>query len=422
MWELAMFMILGMKEGLSIQPSPIIFDRTPVNVTVIAGNTAVLPCIVENRGEQQIIWMTPQRILISTEDRRVIDDMRMSIERPFVRDWNLHIRSVELKDNGIYTCQVNTNPIQIKRIHLNVLVPASIVDETSSHDIEVREWETVQLTCNATGVPEPSVSWYRHTEQLAKEQVGTVGEILLIHNISRYCGGVYECVADNDLTEPAVKEIRVDVEFAPEVELRTSRIGQYRGRETILECLVTAFPQANCLWKKGDTPVSIPPSNSWKYRTELYKENDHTVALYLRIINLEEADYGLYTCEASNRLGRDSRDMFLYEYLDPTTRRPSTKAPTPNGIEPVKLTPRHNDIDDESLYIDKSDRLQTSSNPFLLRPGHYQKPQEAFNTGYAGAGDRYINGSSLSMLNPLLLFTSTILFSLLVSSEFPFRR
>ena len=64
--------------------------------------------------------MNPRRILLSTEDRRVIDDSRMSVERPFVRDWNLLIRHVSVNDNGEYTCQINTDPIQIKRVRLSV--------------------------------------------------------------------------------------------------------------------------------------------------------------------------------------------------------------------------------------------------------------------------------------------------------------
>ena len=68
----------------------------------------------------QIIWMNPRRILLSTEDRRVIDDSRMSVERPFVRDWNLLIRHVTVSDNGQFTCQINTDPIQIKRVWLTV--------------------------------------------------------------------------------------------------------------------------------------------------------------------------------------------------------------------------------------------------------------------------------------------------------------
>jgi hypothetical protein len=64
--------------------------------------------------------MNPRRILISNNDRRIIDDPRMSVERPFIQDWNLHIRSVQYKDSGEYTCQINTLGVQIKRVTLNI--------------------------------------------------------------------------------------------------------------------------------------------------------------------------------------------------------------------------------------------------------------------------------------------------------------
>jgi hypothetical protein len=44
----------------------------------------------------------------------------MSIERPFVGDYNLHIRNVRYDDRGEYTCTINTIPVQIKRIRLIV--------------------------------------------------------------------------------------------------------------------------------------------------------------------------------------------------------------------------------------------------------------------------------------------------------------
>lgn len=54
------------------------------------------------------------------------------------------------------------------------------------------------------------------------------------------------------------------------------------------------------------------PTNSWKYRTELYEENLDTDTLSLRIRNLDRSDYGHYTCKASNILGEDEKRMELY--------------------------------------------------------------------------------------------------------------
>jgi len=52
--------------------------------------------------------------------------------------------------------------------------------------------------------------------------------------------------------------------------------------------------------------------NSQKYRTDVYVEGEFTLALYLRILNLEAQDFGHYTCEGENSLGSDKETLLLY--------------------------------------------------------------------------------------------------------------
>ena len=40
-------------------------------------------------------------------------------------------------------------------------VPAQIIDELSTDDVNVEEGDTVVLVCNVTGVPRPEVTWFR---------------------------------------------------------------------------------------------------------------------------------------------------------------------------------------------------------------------------------------------------------------------
>ena len=86
------------------------------------------------------------------------------------------------------------------------------------------------------------------------------------------------------------------------------RLGQSRGRETILECIITAFPPSVNYWEKDGRRIS----SSDKYRTEAYDEGYQTIILSLRINDIEQPDYGEYKCVASNSLGQDQQVMYLY--------------------------------------------------------------------------------------------------------------
>lgn len=56
---------------------------------------------------------------------------------------------------------------------------------------------------------------------------------------------------------------------APQVLSLTTRIGQYVGKDTIMECTVIANPPSAIMhWKKGEEVIG--KSESWKYKVTLY--------------------------------------------------------------------------------------------------------------------------------------------------------
>ncbi|KAH3730032.1 hypothetical protein DPMN_056010 [Dreissena polymorpha] len=99
------------------------FDTKTENITAIAGETAELRCIAENKRGYGLIWLNPRKTLISKDESRYIDDSRISVERPNIRYWNIIIREVRFNDSGEYMCQINTKPVLIKRINLFVREP-----------------------------------------------------------------------------------------------------------------------------------------------------------------------------------------------------------------------------------------------------------------------------------------------------------
>ncbi|XP_064608403.1 limbic system-associated membrane protein-like isoform X2 [Liolophura sinensis] len=287
------------------------FDVPVINVTITAGMTAVLPCSVNNLGNHLVIWTNPKAVLLTFENKRTTDDDRISINRPYIKEWNLHIRDVKYSDQGEYTCQINTDPVKTKKVYLHVQVPSAIIDQLSSSDMVAEEGDTVMLVCNVTGVPHPEVTWFRLPTQAGtqKEKIGVSGEILIIHNVSRFCDDVYECVAYNGVPPAVNRQIRVTVQFPPEIQLPNRRIGQVRGRETILECIITAYPHTLNYWKRFGEEIE----NNDKYQVDVYEEGEDTLTLSLRIRSLQEEDYGKYTCVSINPVGSDEETMYLYE-------------------------------------------------------------------------------------------------------------
>ncbi|KAI0235537.1 hypothetical protein LSAT2_013939 [Lamellibrachia satsuma] len=105
--------------------------------------------------------MDQKSMPLTYEDRKIIDDTRFSVVRERTTEWTLMIREVTWDDRGEYRCTINTNPVRSKLVVLHVKVPATIIDELSSDDVIVKEGDTVMLVCNVTGIPKPTVTWYR---------------------------------------------------------------------------------------------------------------------------------------------------------------------------------------------------------------------------------------------------------------------
>ncbi|KAH9500695.1 hypothetical protein Btru_076288 [Bulinus truncatus] len=319
-----------MGDVTSVRPR---MDNEIHNVTVIEGHEAILPCVVNNIGRHQVkvVWLDKWKTVLTLNENRIIDDDRFKVDLPRDGQWNLHFDKVKYGDQGMFTCQINTEPAMSQTVALSVIVPPRIISDPIESTLIYREGDRVTLTCNATGMPKPTVRWYRQPSVRGETResescttlprIGYAGEILQIHNVTRHCGGVYECEADNEVAPSVRKATVVKVKFQPEVVVASERIAQSIGKDTILECTITGYPQAEAAWKFGSKQLS----NSEKHKLEVFPYNDdeNKLSLYLNIKDIQRSDFGDYFCFASNDMGEASDRMVLEEYKIKKTTSPS---------------------------------------------------------------------------------------------------
>ena len=71
----------------------------------------------------QVLWSDPKMTPLYYEEKRVVDDLRFSMVRPSMPEWNLQIQVLRVEDQGVYTCSVNTVPV--KNVSVSLVVAGS---------------------------------------------------------------------------------------------------------------------------------------------------------------------------------------------------------------------------------------------------------------------------------------------------------
>lgn len=108
-------------------------DVLHTNVTVTSGHKAILTCTFGSTtsddlslsSSHQLIWIrqsyapyNADSILAHNQDL-LISDYRLNVQRTDT-DYSLTINDVNIDDEGIYACEVNTQPPQKAFVHLYV--------------------------------------------------------------------------------------------------------------------------------------------------------------------------------------------------------------------------------------------------------------------------------------------------------------
>ncbi|CRK95584.1 CLUMA_CG009045, isoform A [Clunio marinus] len=288
---------------------------------VEVGRTAELACSVTYGTEFSVIWSKvsdnrDDQVFLSTGTSRVIKDSRLALLYDGASaTYTVLIRDVQEGDAGTYLCEIvlSVNNKISQATHLYVK-KAPIITHNSTQSIVTTEGESVIMECYATGFPQPKIIWRRDNNALLPSG-GNIynGNVMKFNSITKEDRGTYYCIAENGVGRGDRRNINLEIEFSPVITVPQPKLGQALRYDIDLQCHVEAYPPPQIIWVKDEFLIS----NSRKYKVSNFGTADEFTDSTLRIVKLDQKQFGDYKCKAVNKLGSDEAVIHLYEANSP---------------------------------------------------------------------------------------------------------
>ena len=177
---------------------------------------------------------------------------------------------------------------------------------SDTNTLTAEEKQTVTVICNATGNPQPNVTWSKAFGNLPEGRARLTSKRLTIHNVAKKDSGIYICQADNILGS-ATNAIQFKVfsplhfTFRPPQEVMT-----LTGSTVHLPCVAESDLRPTVTWTK-DGKSSLP-ANSFVLQNNT-----------LLLQNIRKAHGGSYTCRATNAMTTIKAKVKVNAYVPATS-------------------------------------------------------------------------------------------------------
>ncbi|XP_055787283.1 basement membrane-specific heparan sulfate proteoglycan core protein-like isoform X3 [Salvelinus fontinalis] len=208
-------------------------------------------------------------------------------------------------NQGTYNC-VATNLFGITQSIVSLIIRESpVATVTPQGPVQVRMGEPINLECQASGEPRPSVTWHRldsarntMLSSLVPMESNAVMQVLVARPED---SGTYVCTARNDegTTETRVEVIvegAGQVPVTPRASVPDPLMVVVEGQSTTLRCDARGFPVPKITWSKLRAPLP------WRHKV---------VDNMLILPSVGRADSGEYICNATNNMGTTEVTIML---------------------------------------------------------------------------------------------------------------
>ncbi|XP_068726890.1 uncharacterized protein [Montipora capricornis] len=259
--------------GKSIS-APSLLQR-PTDTTVNVTQTAILKCTADSNPIPKITWYKLNSQL--PVGRHVIESSGALI-----------VRDVRPGDDGIYSCKAE-NILGRIRASAKLTVQFGPKISLSSTRLMAEEKQNITIACNASGLPQPRVTWSRAVGNLPQDRTAVTNGVMTIHQLTKKDGGVYICQVKNILGS-ASDTVQLMV-FSPlHFEVSPSQeVTPVIGSVLRLPCVPKSDLKPTTTWAK-DGKLSLPVDSTVLPNGTLVLQN------------IQKSHKGTYTCTATNAL------------------------------------------------------------------------------------------------------------------------
>uniref|UniRef100_A0A452TCM2 Kirre like nephrin family adhesion molecule 1 n=1 Tax=Ursus maritimus TaxID=29073 RepID=A0A452TCM2_URSMA len=296
--------------GLALPGTQTRFSQEPADQTVVAGQRAVLPCVLVNYSG--IVQWTKDGLALGMGQGLKAWPRYRVVGSADAGQYNLEITDAELSDDASYECQATEAALRSRRAKLTVLIPPEDTRIDSGPVILLQAGTPHNLTCRAFNAkPAATIIWFRDgtqqegavasTELLKDGKRETTISQLLINPTDLDIGRVFTCRSVNEAI-PTGKEtsIELDVHHPPTVTLSIEPQTVQEGERVVFTCQATANPEIlGYRWAKGG--FLIEDAHESRYETNV--------------------DYSFFTepvsCEVHNRVGSTNVSTLVNVHFAP---------------------------------------------------------------------------------------------------------
>uniref|UniRef100_A0A8C1RDA5 DCC netrin 1 receptor n=1 Tax=Cyprinus carpio TaxID=7962 RepID=A0A8C1RDA5_CYPCA len=276
------------------------FVLEPQDAVTVRGGVLQLDCEARSDQGVPVISWKKDGVLLSA----VVDERRQLLSNGSLLVQNvLHSRH-HRPDEGSYQCLATLEglgAIVSRTAKVTVAGPLRVVVPTES--VSAHLGDMALLRCEVTGEPMPMVRWQKNREDLPltfdpdSRVVILPSGSLQVSRVQPPDSATYRCLTENPSssrtgTDADLRVIPAEpgVERALTFLQRPQKVTALQGRDAVLECSASGFPNPSFYWMRGDELIQ---SRSKKYSL--------LSASNLLISSVTDDDSGTYTCVAQNK-------------------------------------------------------------------------------------------------------------------------